>query len=434
MTADGSVGDGSAEAATSCTFDPGFDGGMQMYGPYDPNIRYVGRADLSDPAGPQFHASSAYVTVKFRGNAASVRINDQNNNNGANFFDVILDDQPPFKLSLSDPAVPPIQYWYDISPVDDAGAPVPLACGDHTLTIVKRTEADQGWTQFEGFQFAEILPPDQPATPPHRIEIIGDSITCGAGVEALKKGDVQCTQNGFGHPGGWGQGVENGDKSYGVVAAKLLGAEWHVTCAGGIGLVRNYYGRGSGTMPQVYPYLDPERIPPQQLWDKTQWAVKGDAAVPGLPDAIVIGLGTNDFSRDTATSATTGVYRDPMAVGGPDGGPDGGPGMVQGYISFINQLKTDYSSVSIFLVSSPLLGNMYPTATDTQRDDHWAAIQGVVAYYAPDGGGADHNVHVYAVPQLAQGINTGCGGHPNVRDQADAGGVVATAVKQVMGW
>jgi hypothetical protein len=153
-----------------------------------------------------------------------------------------------------------------------------------------------------------------------------------------------------------------------------------------------------------------------------------------LPEAIVIGLGTNDFSRDTATSATTGVYRDPMPIGGPDGGPDGGPCMVQGYISFINQLKADYPGVSIFLVSSPLLGNGYPTGSDTQRDDHWASIQAVVAYYAPDGGGADPNVHVHAVPQLAQAIATGCGGHPNVADQADAGGVVATAVKQVMGW
>jgi hypothetical protein len=274
-----------------------------------------------------------------------------------------------------------------------------------------------------------MLPLDPAPSPLHRIEVIGDSITCGSGVEATRVADPACSSNGTGYSG-YGQGVENADLSYGVVAAKILNAEWHITCASGIGIVRNYYSRTSGTMPQVYPYLFPE-MASSPLWPVTQWGVEGDASTTASPDVLVIGLGTNDFSRDTAT---TGVYRDPMVVGGPDGGPDGGPGLVQGYIGFIDQLKTSFPGISIFLVSSPILGNGYPTAADMQRDDHWTAIQDVVAYYAADGGGADPNVHVYAVPQLAKAFATGCAGHPNVADQASAGAAVADAIKQVMGW
>jgi hypothetical protein len=57
---------------------------------------------------------------------------------------------------------------------------------EHTLTLVKRTEASIGSCQFLGFELGgELLP--APARPARRIEVIGDSICCGTGDEAVNE-------------------------------------------------------------------------------------------------------------------------------------------------------------------------------------------------------------------------------------------------------
>ncbi len=426
--ADGAVAmtDAGDAGAVGCTFAAGVDGGPQTYMPSDPNIRYVGRMDLTSFApNVAFSESASYITANFMGDSVSIMV-DEHNGGVTNYFETIIDGYPPVKNPQTVTGV--AQHKIPIVPgYDDAGAPLPLPCGAHKITVVKRTEADYGRTDFDGFSFAQILPPDTPPT--HKIEIIGDSITCGAGVEAASANDPECNDN-------FGEGLENGYYSYGADLARDVGAEWHVTCASGIGLVRNYYSRGDQrTMPEIYPYLDPEAMMPLDLtpWDTTQWAASAGAAVTGTPDAIVIGLGTNDFSRDAPPLADGGlVYRDPIDVGSLDGGldaeADGGVTLEQGYVMFIDQLKADYPGVSVFLVSSPILGNNYPTPTDMQLSQHQQAIQDVAAYYT-----SDPNVHVYAVvvPKVS---GTGCGGHPSVAQQAAAATTIATAMKAALAW
>ncbi len=412
---DGSLGDG---GTASCGFDAGFDGGVRTYGPYDPHIQYVGRLDLSDPAGPWFAESATYITAKFRGNSVSALIQDENYaGDQLNFFDVIIDDRPPFVLTLSRSSTS-----YDLTPVDDGGTPIQLSCGEHTVTLIKRTEATVGKDQFHGFQVAEILPPEPPPSPLHKIEIVGDSWACGFGVEAPSPSAPQCSQNGLGQSG-YGQGVEDGYKAYGAVLARLLNAQWHITCEGGIGLVRNNLaaqGIGPRPMPQIYPYLYPntyllEDSANQALWAPTQWGALGDAAVPGTPDLVVVGLGGNDLSLVSADGGTLPS----IPVGSLDASADSGPTFVHGFVDFIAQLAADYPGASIFLVSD---------AEEVQT-----AVEEVVSYYAPGGGGATAKLHVYGY-NLAMSELTGCQGHPSVSAQAEAGAHLAAYIRQVMGW
>jgi hypothetical protein len=400
--------------ATSCVFD----GGPKTYGPYDPDIQYVGRLDLSDPTGPWFAESATYITAKFRGNTVSALIHDQNFGGiQLNFFDVIIDDQPPFTLTLSTS-----RSSYDLTPIDDGGLPVALACGVHTVTLVKRTEATVGKDQFQGFQFDEILPPGPLPSPLHRIEIVGDSWGCGFGVEALTPDATQCSENGLGQSG-FGQGVEDGYKAFGPVLARLLNAQWHLTCESGIGLVRNNLaapGIGPRPMPQLYPYLypnsylleDPTNLAP---WPPTQWGALGDAAVARKPDLVVVELGGNDLSL---VSADGGVLP-PIPVGSLDGSSDGGPSFVRGFLDFIALLTTDFPGASILLVSN---------APEVQT-----AVNEVVDYYAPGGGGASANLHVYGYYLIISDL-TGCQGHPSVTGQAEAGAQLAAYIRQVVAW
>jgi hypothetical protein len=435
----GADGDAGAEP-TGCTFDPGFDGGKRTFGPFDPNIQIVGRVDLTQTSKhPRFSASAVSITAKFMGDSVAVRLFDEARGGSFNLFEAIVDNYPPVELIAANIDQAQTQVVFPINVVDDAGAPAVLPCGTHTVTVVKRTEADTGWAEFGGFDFAEILPPDP--LPTRKIEIIGDSITCGAGVEANGTNAPSCSSNGFvdskgNAVAGYGQGVENGYVAYGPVLARQLNAAWHVTCASGIGLVRSYWSRGDQTpMPGIYPFLFPEdEVNNRTLWPTMQWSTQGDAGVSGAPNVIVIGLGTNDFSRDSAPAPDGGAqYRDPMPVGsvldaGLDAASDAGVTLEQGYVQFIDQLKGYFPGVHVVLISSPILGNGYPTLTDMQLSQHAQAIQDVSAYYANDPA-----VHVDFVV-LPKVSGSGCGGHPSVAQQASAANAIATKIQSIMNW
>jgi hypothetical protein len=407
---DRASGDDGGTGSEACAIDAA-EGAVQTFGPGDPRIQYTGRLDLSDPAGPWFAASAVYVTARFRGRSLSAEIQDEPLEPGnSDFFDVVLDGQPPFALALG-----PGPSWYDLVPVDDAGAPVLLPLREHSVTLVKRTEATIGKTQLRGFRAGELLPPDPSPTPLRRIEIIGDSFACGFGIEATSPTSLQCAENGFGQLG-YGQGVEDAYKGYGPLLASLLGAQWHVTCESGVGLVRNGPIADPRPMPEIYPYLYPEETANLTLWPRTQWGAQGNTVLSGTPDLLVIGLGGNDLNL----VAADGGALSPIPVGGPEGGPEGGPSLVQGFVQFISQLAADYPGVSILLISNALAVE--------------AAVQIVVSYYAPGGAGADAGAHVYGYQDDLAYPGDGCQQHPDVAQQAAAAAPMAAYIKQVMGW
>jgi len=351
----------------------GDDAASQTIGPYDKRIQYVGRIDPSDPAGPWAIQSATTVTVAFRGVTAAVEMNDETVNAGeSDFFDVLLDGRPPFVVTPAAPAA-----WVSLAPLDDAGAPIALAAGAHTLTLVKRTEATVGEVQFLGFQFDEVVPPAPDAAPTRRIEIVGDSIACGYGVEAASANDPECNANGLGQ-GGYGQGLEDAYASFGVVAARALNAQWHVTCESGVGIVRNTDNGyiDPRPMPAIYPLLHPDDPTNATRWPVTQWAANGSTVVTATPDVVILELGGNDLSLTIAD----GGMRPPIAVGSPSDPPDAGPTLVGGFIPFVGQLAADYPNAAIVLVAN---------APPLQE-----AMEAVVAAYGDGGVEADAGLHV----------------------------------------
>jgi hypothetical protein len=393
--------DAGADAACPA---PASDGGVNSYAPDDPNIQYSGRIDLTTPTQPAFAASSVYITANFQGSAVSVGVKDQYLYGSVNYYEVVVDHLPPVKIT----PIPGVTRY--------AATPPGLCDGVHKVTFIKRTEADIGSGTFLGFTFdGTILPPDP--KPTRRIEIIGDSITCGAGVEATSATAPECAENGLitvmaggvmTPQMGYGQGVENGYLAYGSVLARGLDAEWHLTCTSGIGLVRNYFNRDNRTMPVLYDLVYPESTATTPTWDTTQFK----------PDVIVIGLGTNDFSLDSADPAS------PRAALPLDT-------FEQGYIQFIDQLAAYYPGVTVVLVSSPILGDPQLTTLRT-------AVTDVAAYYAPDGGaaaaeGGAPDVRVFAAVVDKVG-GTGCGGHPSIAQQASAAAQIAPVIQAAMGW
>lgn len=117
-----------------------------------------------------------------------------------------------------------------------------------------------------------------------KLEFIGDSITCGYGIEGVWNVDVFNTPQ------------ENPFKNYALRTAKALGADYQLVSWSGIGLISDWIPAEreepdeTVLIPQLYPYtaytvskqlgIEPE------TWDASRFT----------PDIVIIHLGTNDDS------------------------------------------------------------------------------------------------------------------------------------------
>lgn len=166
--------------------------------------------------------------------------------------------------------------------------------GEHTLTLVKRSEGSKGRAGLRALTIeGELLSPST-VTRKRKIEFVGDSITCGFGNEMPPEAAQFSAEQ------------ENGLLSYGAIAAELLDADYQLVCVSGIPLcwARDEHYRMRlpwapdftppvRTMEAYYAYADrfqEEREGKQECftrWDFSRFE----------PDAVVINLGTNDAFR-----------------------------------------------------------------------------------------------------------------------------------------
>jgi lysophospholipase L1-like esterase len=359
----------------------------------DANIQYTGRVDFTNPKLPKFSANGVVVAARFKGTAVSALIKDEHRyGKYSNAYDAIVDGMDVLKI------VPDANNDSALYPIVSG-----LPYGEHDVMIVRRTEPTVGYGYFVGFQIAGVIlpPPDRPA---HRIEVIGDSITAGAGIDAVNN-DPACTAA----PDGWGLGVEDVYKAYGPVLAQSLAAEYHMVGVSGIGLVRDYSSDPANdlrAMPQVYDLLFPQ-LTTSTSWDPThtKW----------VPDALVIGLGTNDFSPGDNPASSPRPIIDKATF-------------VAAYTAFIDTLRGYYPAAQIFIISSPLLADGWPDATYRSASDLNGSLAIIEDHYITAG---DLKVKKAMVSHVT---GTGCGTHPDALQQAMAAMELAPVVKTAMGW
>lgn len=153
------------------------------------------------------------------------------------------------------------------------------------IRVLKISEVNFGYAGFEeleidGRQITASAPSNNEAV---KIEIIGDSITCGYGIEGTWNVDAFTTKQ------------ERSDKAYAFLTAKNLGAEFRCVSWSGIGVISQYIDPSVDipnvdvSMPLIWPYTDKSAslrlgIEPEVQPDDF------DA------DIVVIHLGTNDAS------------------------------------------------------------------------------------------------------------------------------------------
>ncbi len=325
--------------------------------PGDSRVRYEGRFDLRDAAGPRCAWPASAVTLRFEGAALNVTLGDSNNDE----YEVVVDGRPSAVLVTR-------------GGVHRYGVFRGTADGPHTLTLVKRTEAFFGTTQFLGFQVAQggrLLAP--PPLPSRRLEVIGDSISCGYGNEAKDQHEK------------FTAATENAYLSYGAVAARAVGAEY--TCLAWSG--RTMWPKN--TMGEIYDLALP--LDTGSRWDGARWT----------PDAVVINLSTNDFSGDI---------------------PDR-KGWTSGYEAFLARVRRDSPRALIYCATSPMLG-----------DNKWAVSRSYLAQIVADENAAgDKNVRLLVFATQDGGRNGfGADWHPSTKTDALMADKMAATFAADLGW
>jgi len=325
--------------------------------PYNPLLRYSGRFDISDPAGPKCSWTASAVSLKFQGTSLDVKLHESDNSDE---YETIIDGKPGPVLNPKAG-----ENTYNVVQTDIKGT--------HTVTLVKRTEAFFGTTQFTGFNLSpggKLI--SLGTAPSHRLEVIGDSISCGYGNEAAGKDEH------------FSAATENGYLTYGAIAARAVNSDYVCTAWSGRLMWPN------NTMGEVY-----DRILPMETsshWDFKRWT----------PDAVVICLGTNDFAGDIP----------------------GRKEWTAGFEAFVARVRSNYPKAMIYCASSPMLWGEKDTTERSYLHD----------IVNDENKAGDMNVRFldFKTQQASNGF--GADWHPSVKTHEIMADALTIALRQDLHW
>ena len=223
----------------------------------DPGFAYVGRISWNTtPEAAVWTYPGVQIHANFQGTSASMKTNAD-----CGYFMVEVDDQPAFKVEV----LKGTQVTRLINGLDE---------GMHRLTLTYIIEGMYKKPTFYGLLLDDgCRLGERPALPDRRIEFIGNSITCGYGIEGngTEKRFLFSKQN-FYH-------------TYAAKTARALNAQCQICARSGIGLYRNYAGKiPDEIMPNIYPQTF--YTTKGEAWDFTRFQ----------PDVVCVNLGCNDTS------------------------------------------------------------------------------------------------------------------------------------------
>ncbi len=265
--------------------------------PSHKDLNYSGRIAFSEEGYAQLGYSGCRLYFNFVGSSIEVKMRSTRN---PNWLSVVLDGKLSQKIEVG-PEFSSYTVAADLGP------------GVHKLELVKATEGYEG-----NIEIADLVLPENGKLLPlvsaksRKIEFIGDSITCGYGIEA---NDPNLH---------WEPATENFCYTYAWHTAHALEADYLVVARSGIGMLRNYNGPANGNKENL-PYLYNRTFfhDTDKPWDFSHFQ----------PNVVCINLGTNDFS-------TSGVNTTAFE---------------EAYLEFVQRLLQQYKEAKIVCLLGPML-------------------------------------------------------------------------------
>jgi lysophospholipase L1-like esterase len=321
----------------------------------------MGRHEVVTADSVRFAASGVVISVHFRGTSVEVDLHDEfRGGSSYNWFTVVIDGVEHSRFRTV-----PGQTRYVLAES--------LPPGTHRLDLIKDTEGQNGWNALTGIHAEALL--DLPPAPERKIEFIGDSITCGFGVDDSLIG---CKD------GTWFD-QHRASHAFGPLTARRFNAQYMLTGFSGMGMYRNWNSLAP-VVPQRYDgiFADYEESPD---WNHASYS----------PQLIMVAVGTNDFSDGDGTTPRAAF--DPEAY-------------LSAYSGFVARLRSVHPQAKILLTASPTLN---PERLAMQLS-LLRQIPGVTVY------------------SFKNRYNQGCNGHPNAAEQRQMSDELIPVISSLMSW
>lgn len=222
-----------------------------------------------------------------------------------------------------------------------------------------------------------------------RIEFIGDSITCGYGIEGTLDVDIFNTAQ------------ENPWEAYAAKSARYFNADFNCVSWSGMGIISSYTeeevpNTKEGLMPELYKYtdealdksLDKDEI---EIWDNHKFE----------PHLIVINLGTND------SSYTKGIH-------------DRQKAFEEGYYNFLKQVRSSNPNSQIICTLGVMGQELCPI------------VEAAVKKFKTSMDDKKIYTLVFELQKESDGIGTDS--HPSLKTQDKMSKKLIGKIEEVMGW
>lgn len=351
------------------------------YVPNDAVCKYLGRTELSDDVlwcamsgtGCEFEYTGKNLEITFKGDSS---IGDYYNHrarigifvNGKRVADEII--------SQNETSISVIK-----SDSEDT----------YNVKVIKLSEIEMSTVGIRSIDIDDGESISPAADRPHKIEFIGDSITCGYGIDTDSPYDNFSTA------------TEDITKSFAHKTSEILNADYSIFAMSGYGLLSGYTSDPSqinteAIIPPYYcnlGYTDSSFTgngsPQNYAWDFSRFT----------PDVIVINLGTNDstYCKDDGDKLES---------------------FIQSYVDFLGQVRINNPDAEIFCTLGTCSQQIY------------SQVEQAAERYSAETG--DEKVHALLIDSGDSSYGYGANWHPSEASNTLMGDILADEIAKVMGW